>query len=137
MWCRPANAVRWIPQARSRNGSSGFTTASVGVRPFTRLEPYYEGGNDGRVYREVKHGADRAGCTGQRLDDRNRLVLFRGGAIQTFYPFLWRAAALHEGGDIDDTFLRAERTQLIEGVRRRLLVMLLSSLYSPAPSPSR
>ena len=25
----------------------------VGVRPFTKLEPYYEGGSDGRVYHEV------------------------------------------------------------------------------------
>ena len=100
----------------------------VGVRPFTKLEPYYEGGSDGRVYHEVSTALTGATATGERVDDRNRLVLSVAVPIQRFTAIYGVLLLSTEGGDIDG-ILRAERTQLIEVFAVALLVMLLSSLY--------
>ena len=100
----------------------------VGVRPFTRLEPYYEGGSDGRVYHEVSTALTGLAASGERVDDRNRLVLSVAVPIQRFTAIYGVLLLSTEGGDIDG-ILRAERTQLIEVFAVALLVMLLSSLY--------
>jgi two-component system, OmpR family, sensor histidine kinase ChvG len=100
----------------------------VGVRPFAKLDPYYEGGNDGRVYHEVSVALAGTAATGERIDDRNRLVLSVAAPIQRFTAIYGVLLLSTEGGDIDG-ILRAERTQLIEVFTVALLVMLLSSLY--------
>ncbi len=100
----------------------------VGVRPFTRLEPYYEGGSDGRVYSEVKSALTGQAGSGERVDDRNRLVLSVAVPIQRFTAIYGVLLLSTEGGDIDG-ILQAERAQLIEVFAVALMVMLLSSLY--------
>jgi len=100
----------------------------VGVRPFTKLEPYYESGSDGRVYREVTAALTGQAASGERVDDRNRLVLSVAVPIQRFTAIYGVLLLSTEGGDIDD-ILQAERAQLIEVFAVALMVMLLSSLY--------
>ncbi|HJT43210.1 MAG TPA: stimulus-sensing domain-containing protein [Rhizomicrobium sp.] len=100
----------------------------IGVRPFTRLEPYYEGGKDGRVYHEVGTALTGTAARGQRVDDRNRLVLSVAVPIQRFTAIYGVLFLSTEGGDIDD-ILRAERATLIEVFAVAFLVMLFSSLY--------
>ena len=100
----------------------------VGVRPFTKLEPYYEGGDDGRVYREVSTALTGQAAFGERVDDRNRLVLSVAVPIQRFTAIYGVLLLSTEGGDIDD-ILQAERAQLIEVFAVALMVMLLSSIY--------
>jgi len=85
----------------------------VGVRPFTKLEPYYESGSDGRVYREVTSALTGQAASGERVDDRNRLVLSVAVPIQRFTAIYGVLLLSTEGGDIDD-ILQAERAQLIE-----------------------
>jgi two-component system sensor histidine kinase ChvG len=102
----------------------------MGVRPFARLEPYYEAGEDGRVYGEVDSALAGETASAERVDDRNRLVLSVATPIQqkpfrTIYGVLFLST---EGGDIDD-ILRAERAQLIEVSAVAFLVMLFTSLY--------
>jgi two-component system sensor histidine kinase ChvG len=100
----------------------------IGVRPFTRLDPYSEGGNDGRVYHEVSTALTGVTATAERVDDRNRLVLSVAVPIQRFTAIYGVLFLSTEGGDIDG-ILRAERAQLIEVFAVAFLVMLLSSLY--------
>ncbi|HWX88856.1 MAG TPA: stimulus-sensing domain-containing protein, partial [Rhizomicrobium sp.] len=42
----------------------------MGVRPFARLEPYYEAGEDGRVYREVEQALTGSNASAERVDDQ-------------------------------------------------------------------
>jgi two-component system sensor histidine kinase ChvG len=100
----------------------------MGVRPLAVLEPYYEAGDDGRVYQEVD--AALTGTTGsaERVDDRNRLVLSVAIPVQRFRAIYGVLFLSTEGGDIDG-ILRQERATLIEVFAVAFLVMLLSSLY--------
>jgi two-component system sensor histidine kinase ChvG len=102
----------------------------MGVRPFAQLQPYYEAGKDGRVYREVDLALEGTAASAERVDDRNRLVLSVAAPIQqkpfrTIYGVLFLST---EGGDIDG-ILRQERATLIEVFAVAFVVMLLSSLY--------
>ena len=101
----------------------------MGVRPFARLAPYSEGGEDGRIYQEVRRGADRAKppapsgwMTRTSWCCRWRC---RSKRFRTIYGVLFVST---EGGDIDD-ILRQERFTLIEVFLVAFAVMLLSSLY--------
>jgi two-component system sensor histidine kinase ChvG len=100
----------------------------MGVRPFTRLAPYFEAGNDGRVYKEVgvALGGDTAGA--ERLDQQNRLVLSVAVPVQRFRTVYGVLLLSTEGGDIDN-ILREERASLIGISVVALIVMLASSLY--------
>ena len=98
------------------------------ARPFSRLEPYYEGGNDGRVYHEVSTALTGVTASAERVDDRNRLVLSVAVPVQRFAAIYGVLFLSTESGDIDD-ILRAERAQLIEVFAVAFLVMLFSSLY--------
>ena len=100
----------------------------MGVRPFARLQPYSEGGDDGHIYSEVDSALTGVTATAQRVDDRNRLVLSVAVPIQRFTAIYGVLFLSTEGGDIDD-ILRQERATLIEVFIVALLVMLLSSLY--------
>ena len=100
----------------------------MGVRPFAQLEPYYEAGDDGRVYREVETALGGQTATAERVDDRNRLVLSVAVPIQRFRAIYGVLFLSTEGGDIDD-ILRAERFTLIEVFLVAFLVMLFTSLY--------
>jgi two-component system sensor histidine kinase ChvG len=100
----------------------------MGVRPFSRLQPYYEAGEDGRVYREVDAALLGTTSSAERVDDRNRLVLSVAVPIQRFTAIYGVLFLSTEGGDIDG-ILQQERATLIEVFAVAFLVMLLSSLY--------
>jgi two-component system sensor histidine kinase ChvG len=100
----------------------------MGVRPFARLQPYYEAGQDGRVYGEVATALNGATGNAERVDERNRLVLSVAVPIQRFTAIYGVLLLTTEGGDIDG-ILRAERATLIEVFAVAFLVMLFSSLY--------
>ena len=100
----------------------------MGVRPFARLQPYFEAGEDGRIYREVDTALTGVTATAERVDDRNRLVLSVAVPIQRFTAIYGVLFLSTEGGDIDD-ILRQERATLIEVFAVAFLVMLFSALY--------
>lgn len=100
----------------------------LGVRPFSKYEPYFEAGENGRAYHEVK--AALSGDTGsaERVDDQNRMVLSVAIPVQRFKAVYGVLQISTEEGDID-SILREERTTLIEFFALALVVMLVSSLY--------
>ena len=100
----------------------------MGVRPFARLAPYSEGGNDGRVYQEVNDALTGTTASAKRVDDQNKLVLSVAVPIQRFTAIYGVLLLSTEGGDIDD-ILRQERFTLFEVFLVAFAVMLLSSLY--------
>jgi two-component system, OmpR family, sensor histidine kinase ChvG len=100
----------------------------MGVRPFAQLEPYYEAGEDGRVYREVERALSGFAASAERVDDQNRLVLTVAVPVQGVRAIYGALLVSTEGGDIDD-ILRQERTTLFEVVLVAFLVMLFSSFY--------
>jgi two-component system sensor histidine kinase ChvG len=100
----------------------------MGVRPFARLDPYYEAGDDGRVYHEVESALTGVTASAERVDDQNRLVLSVAVPVQGVAAVYGVLLVSTEGGDIDD-ILRQERATLIEVIAVAFLVMLFSSLY--------
>ena len=100
----------------------------MGVRPFARLAPYSEGGEDGRIYQEVDDALPGATASAQRVDDQNKLVLSVAVPVKRFRAIYGVLFVSTEGGDIDD-ILRQERFTLIEVFLVAFAVMLLSSLY--------
>ena len=101
----------------------------MGVRPFTHLAPYYEGGSDGRVYQEVNDALSGQTASAERVDDQNKLVLSVAAPIESRYRTIYGVLLVStEGGDIDD-ILRQERFTLFEVFLVAFGVMLLSSFY--------
>jgi two-component system sensor histidine kinase ChvG len=100
----------------------------MGVRPFAQLDPYYEAGEDGRVYHEVERALAGSTDIAKRVDDQNRLVLSVAVPVQGVRTVYGALLVSTEGGDIDD-ILRQERITLFEVVLVAFLVMLFSSLY--------
>ena len=58
----------------------------MGVRPFSRLEPYFEAGSDGRVYSEVTTALSGDNATAERVDELNKLVLSVAVPVQRAAP---------------------------------------------------
>ncbi len=100
----------------------------MGVRPFTKLDPYFEAGNDGRVYREVTTALSGDSADAQRVDDQNKLVLSVAVPVQRFKAVYGALLVSTEGGDIDDV-LREERRALIGLFAVAIVVMLVSSVF--------
>ena len=100
----------------------------MGVRPFGQLSPYFEAGNNGKVYREVRSALNGDASTAERTDQQNKLVLSVAVPVQRFRTIYGVLLLSTEGGDIDD-ILREERASLIGISLVALLVMLFSSLY--------
>ncbi len=100
----------------------------MGVRPFTRLASYSEGGEDGRIYQEVNEAMTGQASSAERVDDQNKLVLSVAVPVQRFKAIYGELFLTTEGGDIDD-ILRQERFVLFEVFLVAFGVMLLSSLY--------
>jgi two-component system sensor histidine kinase ChvG len=100
----------------------------MGVRPFADLAPYFEAGENGRVYAEVNAALSGETATGERVDEHNRLVLSVAVPVQRLKAIYGVLMVSTEGGDID-AILRSERIALIEVFFVALIVMLLSSLY--------
>jgi len=100
----------------------------MGVRPFTKLQPYFEAGDNGRVYSEVNAALGGDIASAERVDEQNRLVLSVAVPVQRFKAIFGVLMVSTEGGDIDD-ILRAERAKLIEVFLAALVVMIVSSLF--------
>jgi two-component system sensor histidine kinase ChvG len=99
----------------------------TGVRPFTKLDPYFEGGNNGRVYYEVNAALAGDMSHAERVNPQNKLVLSVAAPVQRFKAVYGVLMVSTEGGDIDDV-LRAERTTLIEVFVVAIGIMLASSV---------
>ena len=56
----------------------------MGVRPFAKLEPYFEAGDNGRVYHEVNAALQGDIASAQRVNDQNKLVLSVAAPVQRF-----------------------------------------------------
>ena len=100
----------------------------MGVRPFVKLDPYFEAGKDGRVYSEVVEALSGEVGAKERVDERNRLVLSVAVPIQRFKTIYGVLMVSTEGGDIDNV-MREERATLMEVFLVGFVVMLVSSLY--------
>ncbi|HEY8699145.1 MAG TPA: stimulus-sensing domain-containing protein [Rhizomicrobium sp.] len=114
--------------SRTKESLRRFYDGIMGVRPFARLAPYFEAGNDGRVYTEVNSALSGEPASAERVDEHNRLVLSVAVPVQRFKAIDGVLMVSTEGGDIDD-ILRGERATLLEVFLVALGVMLLSSLY--------
>src|SRR3984885_9370588 len=99
----------------------------TGVRPFAKLDPYFEAGDNGRVYREVNTALSGDMSSAQRVNDQNKLVLSVAAPVQRFKAVYGVLLVSTEGGDIDDV-LREERATLLEVFVVAMGVMLASSL---------
>jgi two-component system, OmpR family, sensor histidine kinase ChvG len=100
----------------------------MGVRPYGNLEPYFEAGQDGRVYHEVNAALDGAVTSTKRIDEHNKLVLSTAAPVQRFKAIYGVLFVSTEGGDIDN-ILRLERAKLIEVFLLATVVMIAASLY--------
>ncbi len=100
----------------------------IGVRPFSQLPSYSEGGEDGRIYQEVVNAMAGQAASAERVDSQNRLVLSVAVPIRGVLLIYGELFVTTEGGDIDN-ILRQERFILFEVFLVAFGVMLLSSLY--------
>lgn len=114
--------------SRFKRSVSDIYDSIIGVRPFSSLQPYFEAGNDGRVYGEVDAALQGAISSSERLDEQNRLVLSVAIPIQRFKAIYGVLYVSTEGGDIDN-ILREERTKLILYLSVALGVMLGSGVW--------
>lgn len=114
--------------SRVKQGFLRIYNGIMGVRPFTKLDPYFEAGKDGRVYSEVVAALSGRVATKERVDEKNRLVLSVAVPVQRFKAIYGVLMVSTEGGDIDGV-LREERATLLEVFLVGFIVMLISSLY--------
>jgi len=105
-----------------------FYDGLMGVRPFTKLDPYFEAGKDGRVYSEVNEALNGDIGTAERVDENNKLVLSVAVPVQRLKAIYGVLMLSTESGDIDDV-LREERATLLEVFLVALIVMVVSSLF--------
>jgi two-component system sensor histidine kinase ChvG len=100
----------------------------MGVRPFEKLAPYIEAGNDGRAYREVLYAYSGDTAAAERVDEDNKLILSVAVPVQRFREIYGVLLVSSEGGDID-SILREERATLLEVFLVAFAVMVVLSLY--------
>jgi two-component system sensor histidine kinase ChvG len=100
----------------------------MGVRPLAHLDPYFEAGQNGRVYEEVNRAL--AGETGSsvRVNEQDKLVLSVAVPIRRFATLYGVLMLTTESGDIDD-ILKAERTALVEVFAVAFVALLFSAVY--------
>jgi two-component system sensor histidine kinase ChvG len=116
---------RW---SRLKEWAGSLYDSFMGVRPNQHYETYLEGGQDGRIYREVNAAMDGVTTSTKRVDEHNKLVLSTATPVQKFRAIYGVLFVSTEGGDIDD-ILRVERTKLIEVFVLGAMLMLIASLW--------
>ena len=116
------------PVTQTREWLRRIYDGIMGVRPFAQLEPYYEGGSNGRVYHEVQTALAGESANAERVDSQNKLILSVAVPIQRVKAVYGVLLITTEGGDIDD-IVRQERATLFQVVLLAFGVMLLTSLY--------
>ncbi len=101
---------------------------AMGVRPLSRLDPYFEAGKNGRVYQEVNSAL--AGNTDGtvRVNEQDKLVVSVAVPIKRFVTLYGVLMLTTESGDIDN-ILKAERRALLEVFLVAFTALLFSSLY--------
>jgi len=98
------------------------------VRPLAHLEPYFEAGQNGRVYGEVNRALMGENGSSVRVNEQDKLVLSVAVPIKRFATLYGVLMLTTESGDIDD-ILREERAALVEVFLMAFGVLLLSSVY--------
>lgn len=116
---------RW---SRFKQAIGRIYDAIMGVRPYAKLDPYLEAGQDGRVYKEVSDALLGSTSSTKRLDENNKLVLSTAAPVQRFRAIYGVLFVSTEGGDIDE-ILRVERAKLIEVFLLATVLMIAASLY--------
>ncbi len=105
-----------------------FYDEIVGIRPLGKLEPYFEAGRNGRVYREVVAATAGRTESSVRVNEQGKLVISVAVPIQRLATLYGVLMLTTESGDIDD-ILREERSALIRVSLVAFGTLLLSSLY--------
>jgi len=105
-----------------------FYDGLMGVRPLAHLEPYFEAGQNGRVYDEVNKALMGENASSVRVNEQGKLVLSVAVPIKRFATLYGVLMLTTESGDIDD-ILKEERAALVEVFLVAFGVLLLSSLY--------
>lgn len=113
---------------RSLSAVQRFYDQLLGIRPLTGLEPYFEAGKNGRVYREVVSALAGRTDSAVRVNEQGKLVLSVAVPITRFHTLYGVLMLTTESGDIDD-ILKEERSGLIKVFLVGFLALLLSSLY--------
>ncbi len=105
-----------------------FYDGLLGVRPIANLEPYFEAGQNGRVYSEVNRALNGATASSVRVNEQDELVLSVAVPIKRFQTIYGVLMLTTESGDIDG-ILKTERTALFEVFFVAFVALLFSSLY--------
>jgi two-component system sensor histidine kinase ChvG len=108
--------------------AQGFYDRLMGVRPLAQLEPYFEAGQNGRVYDEVNRALAGDSGSSVRVNELDKLVLSVAVPIRRFATLYGVLMLTTESGDIDD-ILKDERAALVKVFALAFGVLLLSSLY--------
>jgi two-component system sensor histidine kinase ChvG len=108
--------------------AQGFYDRLMGVRPLGKLEPYFEAGQNGRVYEEVNLALTGESGSSVRVNELDKLVLSVAVPIRRFATLYGVLMLTTESGDIDD-ILKDERAALVKVFALAFGVLLLSSLY--------
>jgi two-component system sensor histidine kinase ChvG len=101
---------------------------AVAYRPGASLEPYFEVGKDGRVYREVVAALNGRVDSAVRVNEQGKLVISVAAPIRRLASHYGVLMLTTESGDIDD-ILQEERSALIRVSLIAFGALLLSSLY--------
>jgi two-component system sensor histidine kinase ChvG len=113
---------------RGLAAAQGFYDRLMGVRPLAKLEPYFEAGQNGRVYAEVNLALAGENGSSVRVNELDKLVLSVAVPIRRFATLYGVLMLTTESGDIDD-ILKDERAALVKVFALAFGVLLLSSLY--------
>ena len=105
-----------------------FYDALMGVRPLAHLEPYFEAGQNGRVYTEVNRAIMGENGNSVRVNEQDKLVLSVAVPIRRFGTLYGVLLLTTESGDIDN-ILKAERTALVEVFAVAFVALLFSAVY--------
>jgi len=100
----------------------------LGIRPISNVEPYFEAGQNGRVYSEVNQALKGDTASSVRVNEQDEMVLSVAVPIKRFQTIYGVLMLTTESGDIDG-ILKAERTALFEVFFVAFAALLFSSLY--------
>ncbi len=128
-----------LPPPERSNSITAFFNGSVaavkrlydgmmGVRPLAHIEPYFEAGQNGRVYSEVNQALMGEPASSVRVSEQDKLVLSVAVPIRRFATLYGVLMLTTESGDIDD-ILKAERTALVEVFLVAFVALLFSAVY--------
>ena len=101
----------------------------MGVRPFTQLAPYSEGGEDGRIYQEVNDALTGQTASAERVDDQNKLVLSVAVPIASASAPSMACCSSPPKAATSTTFCARSASPCSRSSWSPSRVMLLSSLY--------